>query len=104
MTTRNRHERRDVFVGRNSDGDRFFIDFAYSDLYPVLLSGSCIRYRCREADNAGQMLYRLPEVVKFAPGWDAEKLEEIRQVWDQYQLERDVPEEVAEKVRNWVNG
>lgn len=101
----NRKERRDVFVGRNEAGDRFFIDFAYSDNHPVLLSGACIRYRCREADNVGQMLHRLPEVVKFEPGWSAEALEEIREVWDKYQLVSTgkVPANIAEKVRHWVH-
>lgn len=105
MNKYQRNEKRDVFIGRNANGDRFFVDFAYSETYPVLLSGSCIEYRHRYAHNVGQMLHRLPEVVTFAYGLDAEKLDEIRKVWDQYQLvpADKVPADVAAKVVEWTN-
>lgn len=105
MNKYKRNEKRDVFVGRTAEGGRIFLDFAYSEVHPVMISGEHIPYRCRNADNAGQMVYRVSEIVTFAYGWDAEKLEEVRKIWDQYQLAsvNNVPAEVAAKVKEWTN-
>lgn len=101
----NRNQSRDIFVGRTADGGRMFLNFAYSEFHPVLISGSHIPYRCRNADNVGQMVHRLPEVVAPAAGWTLEELEDVRKVWDQYQLAdtTTVPKDVANKVRAWVD-
>lgn len=100
----NRVATRDVFVGRTADGGRMFLNFSTSDPYPVLISGSHIAYRCRNADNVGQMVHRLPEVVTPAAGWTLEELEEVRKIWDKYQLApaHKVPKDVKNRVLEWI--
>lgn len=99
-----RTESRDIFVGRTAEGGRIYLNFAYTEIMPVIVSGHHIGYRKREADNAGQMVYRVREIVKPAPGWTLEELEEVANIWHTYHMEptESVPEVVAEKVRNWV--
>jgi len=98
----NRTESRDIYVGRTSDGGRFYLSFGYSDDHPVLVSGMHIPFRCREADNVGQCVYRVLDIAKPENGWTVEELAEVHRIWDKYQLEKDVPEEDAAKIRKWT--
>lgn len=98
----NRTQSRDIYVGRTSDNGRYYLNFAYSDTYPVLISGEHIPYRSRNADSVGQNVYRVLDIEKPENGWTVEELAEIHRIWDKYQLVKDVPEEVAAKVREWT--
>jgi hypothetical protein len=98
-----RKESRDIYVGRTSDGGRFYLDIGYSGTHPVLVSGTHIPYRSRNADNVGQCVYRVLDIAKPENGWTVEELAEVHRIWDKYQLEKDVPEADAAKIREWVN-
>jgi hypothetical protein len=96
---------RDVFVGRTAEKGRIYLNFAYRPNMPVVVSGHHIPYRCREADNAGQMVYRVSEITDPAKGWTVEELEWVRETWDKYHLNSSdrVPADVAEKFRALVD-
>ncbi len=95
----------DIFVGRTADKGRIYLSFAYRPTMPVCVSGQHIPYRCREADNAGQMVYRVSEIVTPAKGWTMEELEWVRETWDKYHLDPTdkVPADVADKFRALVD-
>lgn len=87
-----------LYVGRTDDGDRIYLDARVTPRGELAMMGEAVAPRCRNGHSAGQMLYRLADIVTPARGLTLEDVGELLAAWRAWHL-KVPPADVLERVR-----